>query len=161
MANQLFAYAKYLFATGQLNWLGDNMKACFLNPSFQGGFTAISTYQFYPSISPYILTGSQSITTITGKTAVVSGANAIMSAVPVAPATVAMVQFISLAAGQVCSYLAIFKDPDPTNINGPPASGNQASSPLIALLDSGAFVSQGTNGGNYDVPWDARGIFEF
>ena len=64
------------------------------------------------------------------------------------------ITFISLTANQTIGYLCVFKDPDPLNTDGAPATGNQGSARLIELIDSGYGIGAGTNGQNIQITWD-------
>jgi hypothetical protein len=152
MSNSLYDSARIAFGTAGINWLGDNIKAAILTPAYPGGSVSISGDSEFTAIAPYILAGTTASVTLTTKVTSVGALTGAMSSAPVT--------FVALTAGQIIGYIALYKDPDPTNINGIPAIGNQASSPLIALFDSGYGIGAGTNGSNIEITWDPiNGIF--
>lgn len=146
MSNNNYDNARVAFAEGQINWSSDNIKAAVISQLYTGGTTATTNDVHFDAIAPYVLTGGQPIVTLINK---VTSVGSLIGALSADPAT-----FIALTANQSIGYIVIFKDPDPTNINGAPALGNQASSPLIALIDSGFGIGAGTNGYDMEITWD-------
>ena len=146
MSNNNYDYARVAFATAQIDWLNHNIKAAVLSPLYTGGTIATTTEVHFDSIAPYVLTGGQPIVTLINKVTSVGSLIGALSADPVT--------FTALTANQSIGYIVIFKDLDITNINGAPALGNQTSSPLIALIDSGYGIGAGTNGYDMELTWD-------
>lgn len=149
MANSLYDKIRPAFAQAEINWLTDNIKLALVSPSYLGGTISTQQDQYYTSIAPYILTGTHTIRTLTSKVTSMGTSPVIYGALSSGPVT-----FTAVTANQTIGYLAIFKDTDPTNIDGPPASGNQGTSNLIVLFDSGYGIGAGTNGQDIQITWD-------
>lgn len=150
MANSLYNNARVAFANAEINWTSDNIKAVLLSPSYAGGSVSIAGDSNFTSIAPYVLTGTIPSVTLTSKvTSVGTSPNIITGALSAAPVT-----FVSVTAGQIIGYIAIYKDINPANINGVPLSGDQSTSLLISLFDSGFGIGAGTNGANIQITWD-------
>ena len=154
--NSLYDKIRPNFAEAQINWLTDNVKVALLGGTYLGGTASTASDQFFSDIASHVLLGTKPIKTLTGKvTSMGSSPNIIYGALSSNPVT-----FETLTANQTIGYLAVFIDPDPANIDGPPASGDQASSPLILLYDSGYGIGAGTNGQNVQITWDlVNGMF--
>ena len=148
--NALYDKVRPAFATAQIDWLNDNIKVAVLGPTYIGGSVSIQNDQFYSSIANHVLLGTQPIRTLVNKVVNMGvEPNIIYGALSGNPVT-----FVSLTANQTIGYLVFFKDPDPANVDGPPAIGNQASARLIEIIDSGYGIGAGTNGQNIQITWD-------
>ena len=148
MANSLYKIAKQHFLEGNIDFLNDNIKVALLKDTYpDAGIIAINTHTSYADISNYVLTGTKAVTSLTTKTSTDGIASA------------AATDFLGISAGQVISYVVVFKDVD--SGDGPPQAinGNFANCPLIAFFDSGYGIGSGTNGGDIRITWDVNGIF--
>jgi hypothetical protein len=152
MANQNYAHANAGFLKGEINWLTDNIKVTLLNPFYVGGDIAISNDIYFTSIASYVLTGASPVKTLTNKTVSVGSSYGVTNA--------GITVFNTIVQGQILGYVCFFKDPDLANIDGIPSSGNQGSSKLIHLIDSGYNIGMGTNGGDIQINWNELGIFK-
>jgi hypothetical protein len=133
MADQMYNFARQLFATAGLNWTSDTIKVILIDTT---QYTFDITHQYLSSVPA-------------GARVAVSGALANKSATGGACSADPVV-FTSIT-GAACQAMIIFKD------NG----GDAATSPLICRLDSYSGLPVTPNGGNITVTWptDANKIF--
>lgn len=126
MANTLFANARQMFLEAQINWQTDNIK-CLLVDS--GNYTAqTETHKFLSDIS-----SSARVTqpvTLTAKSTAGGAADA------------ADCTFTSVSGNSI-EAIVIYKD-----------TGDEATSPLIAWIDTATGLPLTPNGGDVIVTWD-------
>ena len=140
----LYDNARVLFASGQINWTTDNIKAVVLSPAYTPN---ISTDLHYSDISSYVLTGTHPIKTLTTPvTQVGTSPNIIVGALSADPVT-----FVALTSNQTIGFIVIFKDTGSTH-DSVPISPSTA--PLICIFDSGYGIGAGTNGYDVQITWD-------
>lgn len=149
--NENYAHAQVAFMTAEINLLTDNIKIAALNDQYPAGAIAIANDQWFTSIQPYVLAGLQPIRTLTGKS-LTTGNN---TGIFIADSTI----FTNIVAGFVLGFYCIFKDPDPTNIDGPPSLGNAGSSRVIHLISSSKLLGMGTNGASILFSIPSTGLF--
>lgn len=134
MANTLYDKARERFLRGQINWDTDTMKVCLVDKNtYTPNFT---THEYLSDVS-----GSAVIAagvTLTGKASTSGAADA------------NDVTFTAVS-GNESEALIIYKD-----------TGDNATSPLIALIDSATGLPITPNGGDIIVVWDngANKIFK-
>ena len=134
MANTLYDKARERFLRGQINWDTDTMKVCLVDKNvYTPNFT---THEYMSDVS-----GSAIIApgvTLTGKASTSGAADA------------NDVTFTAVS-GAESEALIIYKD-----------TGDNATSPLIALIDSATGLPITPNGGDIIVVWDngANKIFK-
>lgn len=134
MANTLYDKARERFLRGQINWDTDTMKVCLVDKNvYTPNFT---THEYMSDVS-----GSAVIApgvTLTGKASTSGAADA------------NDVTFTAVS-GAESEALIIYKD-----------TGDNATSPLIALIDSATGLPITPNGGDIIVVWDngANKIFK-
>jgi hypothetical protein len=106
MANSLYGKAKEKFATGAINWTGDNIKCALIDSA---GYTPnLSTHEFLSDVGGIEETSAN----LSGKTATLGACGA------------SNVTF-SGTSGNNCEYILVYKD-----------TGVAGTSPLIALIDT-------------------------
>lgn len=128
MANTLFANARQMFLEAQINWQTDTIK-CLLVDS--GNYTAqTETHKFLSDIS-----SSARVTqpvTLTAKSTAGGAADA------------ADCTFTSVSGNSI-EAIVIYKD-----------TGDEATSPLIAWIDTATGLPLTPNGGDVIVTWDKK-----
>lgn len=126
MANALYDKGRQRFLEGQFNWLTDTVKVLMVDT---GAYTVnLSSHEFLSDVA-----SSARITTpvtLTGKTTTGGAADA------------ADVTF-SAVSGPSIEALIIYKD-----------TGTEATSPLIAFIDTATGLPITPNGGDIIVTWD-------
>lgn len=129
MANTLFDKGRERFATGALNWgdAGTTIKCALIDT---GVYTMNAAHEFYSTISGISGAVIAGPVTLTGKTATNGSCDA------------DDVTFTAVT-GTTAEALVIYKD-----------TGSDATSPLIAYLDTGTGLPITPNGGNIIVTWD-------
>lgn len=140
MANTLYDKARERFLRGQINWDTDTVKVCLIDKNvYTPNFT---THEYLSDVSgssfvaPVL--GSAGGVTLTGKASTAGAADA------------NDVTFTAVS-GAESEALIIYKD-----------TGDPATSPLIALIDSATGLPITPNGGDIIVVWDngANKIFK-
>lgn len=134
MANTLYDKSRERFLRGQINWDTDTIKVCLVDKNvYTPNFT---THEYFSdvSVSAVIAPG----VTLTGKASTSGAADA------------NDVTFTAVS-GAESEALVIYKD-----------TGDNATSPLIALIDSATGLPITPNGGDIIVVWDngANKIFK-
>ena len=125
MANTLYDKARQRFLEGQFNWLTDTIKVIMVDKDAQ---SFVTTHEFLSDIAT-----SARITTpvtLTGKTTAGGAADS------------ADVTF-SAVSGPSIEALVLYKD-----------TGTEATSPLIAWIDTATGLPITPNGGDIIVTWD-------
>lgn|SRR5574341_738376 len=134
MANALYDAGRAAFLGGAINWLADNIKIVLLDSA---AYTPnLATHDFLDDIpAPARIATSGNLAGKTS-TAGVADANDVT---------------LSAVTGAQSEYIAIYKD-----------TGVEATSPLIALIDTATGLPVTPNGGDIVVQWDngANKIFK-
>ena len=126
MANTLYDSARQGFLEAQVNWLTDTMKVLLVD---SGAYTPnVSTHQFLADIP--ISSRIAGPVTLTSKTTTGGAADA-------ADCT------FTLVSGASIEMIVIYKD-----------TGTEATSPLIAMIDTATGLPITPNGGDIIVTWD-------
>lgn len=126
MANTLYDSARQGFLEAQVNWLTDTMKVLLVD---SGAYTPnVSTHQFLADIP--ISSRIAGPVTLTAKTTTGGAADA------------ADVTFTSVSGASI-EMIVIYKD-----------TGTEATSPLIAMIDTATGLPITPNGGDIIVTWD-------
>jgi hypothetical protein len=124
MANVLYDKARTAFAVAQLNWTSDTIKVALVT----SGYTVnLSTHQYVSDLGANIVARSTLLLTPTVTAGIVDAADITIPAV----------------TGSTIAYLVIYKD-----------TGNDASSPLIAYLDTVTGLPMAPAGGDIIISWD-------
>lgn len=134
MANTLYDKARERFLRGQINWDTDTMKVCLVDKNvYTPNFT---THEYLSDVSGSAIIAAG--VTLTGKSSTSGAADA------------NDVTFTAVS-GNESEALIIYKD-----------TGDTATSPLIALIDSATGLPITPNGGDIIVVWDngANKIFK-
>ena len=134
MANTLYDKARERFLRGQINWDTDTMKVCLVDKNvYTPNFT---THEYLSDVSGSAIVAAG--VTLTGKSSTSGAADA-------NDAT------FTAVSGNESEALIIYKD-----------TGDTATSPLIALIDSATGLPITPNGGDIIVVWDngANKIFK-
>lgn len=127
MANTLYDKARERFARGQINWDTDTIKVCLVDKNvYTPNFTS---HEYLSDISASAIVAPG--VTLTGKTSVSGACDA------------NDVTFTAVS-GAESEALIIYKD-----------TGDGASSPLIAQIDSATGLPITPNGGDIIVVWDS------
>lgn len=130
MANALYGKAKEKFATGAINWTGDNIKCALVDGA---DYTPnLSTDEFLSDVPGAALEETS---------ANLSGKSATLGACGAANPT------FSGTSGDACEYILVYKD-----------TGVSSTSPLIALIDTAGGLPV-TLGGNVTVTWSGGVVF--
>lgn len=124
MANALYDLGRNAFLKGQISYLTDTIKAALVDGTY---VPDLSTHQYWSSVVGDVVGTPQALA---NKTAVAGVADA-------DPTT------FSSVVGSVVEYVVIYKD-----------TGSNATSPLIALLDTGTGLPVTPNGGDITINWD-------
>lgn len=148
MSNQFYDSIRAKFLEGQVNLVGMNVKIALLDSTYVGGNTAITTHTSYADIASHVIPGTTTVVSLTNKTSSKGGVSGAYGADNVI--------FTAPNGGVTVGFFVIFVDEGST-VDGAPSNQNTAT--LIALIDSGYGIGSGTNGGNFEVTWDPRGIF--
>ena len=126
MANTLYDSARQGFLEAQVNWLTDTMKVLLVD---SGAYTPnVSTHQFLADIP--ISSRIAGPVTLTSKTTTGGAADA------------ADVTFTSVSGASI-EMIIIYKD-----------TGTEATSPLLAMIDTATGLPITPNGGDIIVTWD-------
>ena len=126
MANTLYDSARQGFLEAQINWLTDTMKVLLVD---SGAYTPnVSTHQFLADIP--ISSRIAGPVTLTSKTTTGGAADA------------ADVTFTSVSGASI-EMIIIYKD-----------TGTEATSPLLAMIDTATGLPITPNGGDIIVTWD-------
>lgn len=134
MANSLYDSARELFLTGQLSVSTGTVKAALVKSTYSPSLT---THNFYDDVSAEVVGTPQTLTGITTTGGVFDAGDATFATVP---------------SGSTVNYVLIYKD-----------TGDPATSPVIALIDSGTGIpGLATNNGDIVITWDngANKIFK-
>ena len=126
MANTLYDSARQGFLEAQVNWLTDTMKVLLVD---SGAYTPnVSTHQFLADIP--VSSRIAGPVTLTSKTTTGGAADA------------ADCTFTSVSGASI-EMIVIYKD-----------TGTEATSPLIAMIDTATGLPITPNGGDIIVTWD-------
>lgn len=138
MANALYDKGRNKFARGEIHWTasgGDTIKAFLLDAA---EYTPnLASHEFLSDVPTAARKGNA------GGTAI-ADARQLVLIDPVAGVVDAEdITFTSVPLGGALEYILIFK-----------AGGSDATSPLLALLDTATNLPVTPNGGNVLIPWD-------
>jgi hypothetical protein len=123
MANALFDKGREGFLDGSINWATDNIKAALLS----AGYTPnLATHQFVSDLGANIISRSGNLAGKTVAAGIADAGDIVFSAV----------------TGAQVTQMAIYKD-----------TGNDATSRLIALIDTATGLPVTPNGGDINVAW--------
>lgn len=125
MANALYTKAKEKVLSGAINFSTDTIKVALVKNDYAQN---LATDEFYSSISASVLSTDRTL----ANKSVTGGAFDADD-----------VTWTAVAAGSVCEAVVIYKD-----------TGNPATSPLIAYIDTITGFPLTTNGGDITVQWD-------
>lgn len=125
MANSLYAKGAEKILSGSINVPSDTIKVSLMKNTYPQN---LSTDEFYSAISAYALNTPQTLASKSVTGGVVDAAD---------------VTFTAVTAGDTCEGVVIWKD-----------TGNPATSPLLAYIDTITGFPLATNGGDITVKWD-------
>lgn len=126
MANRAYGLGFQKILEGSIAWLSDNIKINLLNAAI---YTPNTTTDEFLAVIP-------------GGAIIATSANLASKTSTLGTADAADVTFSSVTGAQA-SYIAVYKD-----------TGSSATSPLLALYDTGTNLPVTPNGGNIGVTWD-------
>lgn len=129
MANAIYPLAKKAFLDADIDLLVDTIKVALIDLA---DYTYSSSHQYLSSASSAVVGTAATLGSKTTTGGVFDAADATISAV----------------TGDPTEALIIYKD-----------TGNAATSPLIAFIDTGTGISFTPNGGDCTISWNASGIF--
>ena len=125
MANALYGKGKEKILSGAIDFVTDTIKVALVKNTYPQN---LSTDEFYSDISAYVLNTPQTLGTKTVTLGVVDGGD---------------VTFSTVTAGDTSEAVVIYKD-----------TGSEATSPLLAYIDTITGFPLATNGGDITVAWD-------
>ena len=139
MTNALYDKGRNAFAKGEIHWLasgGDDIKACLLKTAYTPD---LANHDFFDDLGANVVGNSggatradcPALTEIDPVDGVCDADDVTITAVP--------------GAAGVCDYICIFKDDGVAD----------ASSPLLALIDTATGLPVTPNGGDITIQWDA------
>ena len=131
MSNALYGKGKEAFLGADIDWLADNIKVVLVDTAaYTPNFSTDDFLADIPSGDRIATSGN-----LASKTSTLGVADA------------ADVTFTAVT-GDVSEALVIYKD-----------TGNEATSPLIAYIDTATGLPVTPNGGDITIEWNASGIF--
>jgi hypothetical protein len=125
MANALYGLGKQAMLNGDIDWDTDTIKVSLVDNTYPQN---LSTDDFYADISAYVLGTDQTLGSKTIALGVFDAAD---------------VTWTAVTAGDTAEAVVIWKD-----------TGNPATSPLLAYIDTITGFPLATNGGDITVQWD-------
>lgn len=125
MANALYAKGKERILGAQINLGSANIKAALVSSAYAQNLT---TDEFYTSISANVVGTPVALTTKSITNGVFDADN---------------VTFATVAAGSTCEAVVLYQD-----------TGVEATSPLLAYIDTITGFPLATNGGDVVIQWD-------
>ena len=132
MANALYDKGREKFLRGEISWNLNTIKCALVKVT--AGYTVnLATHEFYSDLTN-VIAGSNAIGSKTTAAGVADGADPIFSAV---------------APGDAGEAVIVYRD-----------TGNAATSPLIAYIDTATGLPVTPNGGDITVKFDPLGIFK-
>jgi hypothetical protein len=126
MANALYAKGKEKILSGAINFVSDTIKVALIKNDYAQN---LATDEFYTSISASVLNTPQTLGSKSVTAGVFNAGNPTFSAVTI---------------GSTCEAVVIYKD-----------TGDTATSPLLAYIDTITGFPLVTNGGDIPIVWDA------
>jgi hypothetical protein len=134
MANALYDLGRNKFARGEIIWKsgGDTIRMCLVKAAYTPN---LATHEFFTDLGANVIGNSGSGTR--------ANCPALTLSDPAAGVCDASDVTMTAVTGTACNYIAIFKD-----------SGADATSPLIALIDTATGLPIAPNGGNINITWD-------
>ena len=125
MANALYTKGKEKILSASINFTSDTIKVALVSNTYPQN---LATDEFYTSIASYVIDTPEAI----GSKSVTGGAF-----------DGADVTFTAVAAGTTLEGVVIYKD-----------TGVEATSPLLAYIDTITGFPLATNGGDITIQWD-------
>lgn len=129
MSNAVYPKAKEKFLSGSINLSSDTIKVALIDLA---DYTYSASHEFLSSMSAAIVGTPATLGSKTVTNGVFDAADSVISAV----------------TGDPTEALGIYKD-----------TGDAATSPLIAFIDTGTGMSFTPNGGDCNITWNGSGIF--
>lgn len=131
MANLFYTSVKKLLADGDLDLLNDTIRAVLVDT---GAYTPNAAHDFLDDVAGGARIGTPQ--TLGSKTTT----GGVFDAADISFPTV---------SGATCEALLLYKD-----------TGSEATSPLIAIIDTATGLPVTPNGGNINITWNASGIIQ-
>lgn len=125
MTNALYGKARAKFLNGGLNWSADTIKVLLVDAADYA--VLIDTHEFLSDVLPAARVATSGV--LTGKTSALGVAGAADT-------------FFAAVTGDISEALIVFKD-----------TGVEATSSLIAYIDTATGLPATPNGGNVNVAW--------
>lgn len=126
MANALYSKGKEKMLSAAINFLTDTLKVALIKNTYT---QALTSDEYYTSISSYVLGTPQTITSPSVTLGVFDAAD---------------VTFTAVTTGDTSEGVVIYKD-----------TGVAGTSPLLAYIDNITGFPLATNGGDITVQWDS------
>lgn len=125
MSNAIYAKGKEKILSGSINFATDTIKVALVKNDYAQN---LATDEFYSSISASVISTDQALASKSVTGGVFDAAD---------------VTYTAVAAGATSEGVVIYKD-----------TGNPATSPLLAYIDTITGFPLATNGGDITVQWD-------
>lgn len=125
MSNTLYDLGRQAFLDGDIDWSADTIKAALVDT---GTYTFSQSHQYYSSVSSAVVGTPATLASKTSTSGVADAADVTYSAV----------------SGSTVEALVLYKD-----------TGNAATSPLIAYIDTATGLPVTPNGGDISIAWDS------
>lgn len=125
MSNTLYDLGRQAFLDGDIDWSADTIKAALVDT---GVYTFSQSHQYYSSVSSAVVGTPATLASKTSTSGVADAADVTYSAV----------------SGSTVEALVLYKD-----------TGNAATSPLIAYIDTATGLPVTPNGGDISIAWDS------
>lgn len=125
MSNALYDLGRQAFLDADIDWSADTIKVALVDT---GTYTFSQSHQYYSSVSSAVVGTPQTLVSKTSTSGVADAADVTFSAV----------------SGATVEALVIYKD-----------TGNAATSPLIAYIDTATGLPVTPNGGDITIAWDS------
>lgn len=125
MSNTLYDLGRQAFLDGDIDWTADTIKAALVDT---GVYTFSQSHQYYSSVSSAVVGTPATLASKTSTSGVADAADVTYSAV----------------SGSTVEALVLYKD-----------TGNAATSPLIAYIDTATGLPVTPNGGDISIAWDS------
>src|SRR5574340_606680 len=125
MANALYTKGKEALLSGAFNLSGDTIKAALVKSAYTPN---LATHQYLSDLGANRLGTDQALSSKSVTSGVFDAADT---------------TWLAVTAGDTATYVVLYKD-----------TGNPATSPLLAILDTITNFPVTTNGGDIQVQWD-------
>lgn len=127
--NALYDHGRQAFLEGEIDWIADDIKVGLVTSGYSPN---LATHQYYSAVVTFVISTPISLTSKTTTAGVANAAN---------------ITFVAPPVSETVAYLVIYKD-----------TGDDATSRLIALIDTATGLPVSTNGGDITVSWDTGSI---